>query len=61
MAREAAEAAKVALLKAIEAQANLVTSAEGGPKYSAPILRDLAVAYRAVYGGPQPGNVVVEK
>jgi hypothetical protein len=61
MAGEAAVSARDALYKAIEAQAKSVIEDEYPVIQAAPILRDLAIAYRAANGGPQPGSVVIEK
>jgi hypothetical protein len=51
------EQAKAALYAAIEKVAE--AAPQHGLRGSA-MLRDAAVAYRAVAGGPQPGGVVVE-
>lgn len=45
-----------------DAVTSLLAKAEGhsGTTRSA-MVRDAAIAFRAAYGGPQPGSVVIEK
>lgn len=52
------DTAESALWSAIEALAKKSEAASGTVK--AQMVRDAAVAYRAVLGGPQPGSIIVE-
>lgn len=57
----AASDAEEALYKEITRQANALSEANVSRQVQAHVARDLAVAFRALWGGPQPGSVVVEK
>lgn len=50
-----------ALYTEIERQTNALSGAGYNAQSQAGIVRDLALAYRLVDGGPQPGTSVVEK
>lgn len=52
-------AAEAAVFKAIELVAS--TAVEYGGTTQSGMVRDAAIAWRAMVGGQQPGNVVIEK
>lgn len=52
--------AKSVLLEEIERQAKGIKESGFNDRLKAEMVRDLALAFRYVAGGPQPGAVVVE-
>lgn len=57
---EAKTAAYTAVLEEIERQAKAVNSSGMNERLCAEMIRDLALAFRYLAGGAQPGSVVVE-
>ena len=53
--------AQEALYIAIKATTEQVMAANGNPAVRANVLQTLALAYRNLNGGAQPGSVVIEK
>lgn len=55
-----ANSSREALYTAIQ-EATEKTNEDFDPRYAAPILRDLAYAWRATYGGAQPASGMVSE
>lgn len=50
-----------AMLESIKTVAEKVVASDHNPAAKAQALANLGAAYRHVVGGPQPGNIVIEK